>query len=244
MKTLQEIDYQNAAKVLNIEIALIKAVADVESTGVGFIKDGGDYDGYPKILFEGHKFHEYTHGKFDYDHETISYPKWTRKYYLGGSAEYRRLNLAKSLDLDAALKSTSWGKFQIMGFNFLGCGYKSVLSFVHDMHLSEGVQLMAFINLIKYEGWDVYLRLKDFGMFAYHYNGAGYKANDYDTKLQKAYKKFYSKKWREGIIFQIIIISLIVLIQLISIGVRIIAIRDNKKIKPDSVYTEHVIDSI
>ena len=188
MKTLGETDYQDAAKVLKIDVALIKAVAEVESAGTGFIGDGGEYDGYPKILFEGHKFHAYTSGRFDFDHPSISYPVWTKKYYLGGSAEYKRLNIAKSLDLDAALRATSWGKFQIMGFNFVGCGYKSVLSFVHDMHLSEGIQLMAFIKLIKHEGWDVYLKVKDFEMFAYHYNGKGYKANQYDVKLKKAYE--------------------------------------------------------
>ena len=194
MKALTLEDYKMAADVLKVSTSMIQAIAEVESAGTGFLHDGGEYDGCPKILFEGHKFYEFTKGAYAMDHPTICYPEWTSKYYLGGSAEYKRLNLAKGLNLDAALKATSWGKFQIMGFNYAKCGYDDVKNYVHFMEISEKYHLRAFINLIKAMGWDVYLQMKDFAEFALHYNGRGYKKNNYDVKLEKAYNKFEGLK--------------------------------------------------
>ncbi|AZA64465.1 DUF3380 domain-containing protein [Chryseobacterium carnipullorum] len=59
MKTLTEQDYINAAKELGCEVAAIKAVAEVESRGSGFLSSGE-----PKILFERHRFYKYTNGKY------------------------------------------------------------------------------------------------------------------------------------------------------------------------------------
>ncbi|WP_262919099.1 N-acetylmuramidase family protein [Niabella hibiscisoli] len=48
---LTEKDFQDAARQLNCEVAAIKAVAEVESKGDGFLPTGE-----PKILFERHIF--------------------------------------------------------------------------------------------------------------------------------------------------------------------------------------------
>lgn len=71
MKELKEQDYINASKELGCEVAAIKAVAEVESAGSGFLSDG-----QPKILFERHYFSRLTGGKFDKSYPDISYPKW------------------------------------------------------------------------------------------------------------------------------------------------------------------------
>src|SRR5690554_5168943 len=77
MKTLTENDYRAAADLLKVDVATIKAVAEVESAGDGFLSNG-----QPKILFEGHWFHKLTDGKYTTpENANISYPKWKRDYY-------------------------------------------------------------------------------------------------------------------------------------------------------------------
>jgi len=48
---ISENQFSTSAKSLNVEVASIKAVAEVESSGDGFLADGK-----PKILFEPHIF--------------------------------------------------------------------------------------------------------------------------------------------------------------------------------------------
>jgi len=185
MKTLTESDYILASQALGVEVAVVKAVAEVESRGSGFLESGR-----PKILFEGHKFSKFTQRKYDSAEPTISYRKWTREHYLGGEREYERFFIASALDHKQALRSTSWGKFQIMGFNFGLCGYSNVESFVHDMELSEGLQLLAFVKFIENSNLAKYLKKKQWAKFARGYNGKGYKKNNYDVKLKNAYEKY------------------------------------------------------
>jgi peptidoglycan hydrolase-like protein with peptidoglycan-binding domain len=186
---LSESDYQNAASLLSVEIATIKAVSAVESKGSGFLVNGK-----PKILFEGHWFSKFTQGKYDKSHPTLSYPKWTKAYYVGGAAEYGRYNTAKTLDATAAMKSTSWGRFQIMGFNYDKAGYVSVEAFVADMHKAESYQLASFVKMLKATGMDAQLRAKDWATFAKNYNGPKYAENKYDVRLRQAYNAFSAKK--------------------------------------------------
>jgi hypothetical protein len=185
IKTLTEVDYQAAANVLSVDVATVKAVAAVESQGGGFLSNGK-----PKILFEGHWFSKLTKGQYDKSHPSISYPRWTKAHYLGGSAEYGRYNTALALDREAAMKSTSWGSFQIMGFNHAKAGYTTVEVFVQDMYKNEGYHLSAFIKFLKSVKLDAHLRAKDWAAFAKGYNGPGYAENNYDTRLAQAYKAY------------------------------------------------------
>jgi len=183
---LTEADYKKAATLLGTDVASIKAVASVESSGSGFLTNGK-----PKILFEGHQFSRRTKRAYDKSHPTISYKTWTKKYYKkNGSEEYNRYNTAKALDSDNAMKSTSWGKFQIMGFNHVAAGYGSVKEFVKAMHESEGNHLIAFIKFLKSEKLDTPLKAKNWAAFAKGYNGPGYAKNKYDIRLKQAYKAF------------------------------------------------------
>ena len=102
-KLLTEQNFKDAATGLDIEVAAIKAVAEVESRGDGFLPDGR-----PKILFEAHIFSKYTGHKYDASHPHISAPKWDKSLYKGGEKEYDRLEEAKTLDIVAALKSAIW----------------------------------------------------------------------------------------------------------------------------------------
>tara|TARA_R110000772_G_scaffold153261_1_gene264252 strand:+ start:20503 stop:21087 length:585 start_codon:yes stop_codon:yes gene_type:complete len=190
MKKLTEADYQHAAELLGCEVAAIKAVAKVESGGrSGFMKDGET----PKILFEGHWFHKLTGGGYTCPQEhpewaNISHKKWVRKYYK--EDQHARLQKATALDRDAALQSASWGKFQVMGFNWKISGFKSLQDFVNAMYKSEAGHLLAFVNFVKHRRLDDELRAKDWAGFAFGYNGRGYAANNYDGKMAAAYNLY------------------------------------------------------
>lgn len=181
---LTDEDYAKAADDLDCEVAAIKAVASVEAAGDGFLPDGR-----VKILFEAHIFHKYTQGKFTASHPHISSAKWDKKLYKGGGAEWGRLEEAFTLDPIAAQLSASYGAFQIMGFNYAVCGFKTVEDFVEAM-LTEAGQLAAFIGFIKSKDLEDELRRLDWAGFARVYNGNDYRLNAYDTKMAKAYAKF------------------------------------------------------
>jgi hypothetical protein len=193
-ETLTEKDYQEAARLLGCDVAAIKAVAAVESSGAGFLKDGRI-----RVLFEGHQFYRYTQGKFAATHPTLCHEKWTAEYYCKGDAETRgagewaRLEEAKRLDERAALLSCSMGKFQIMGFNFSLCGFQTVEQFWQAMCQSEAEQLKAFCAYIKAVGLDDELRKHDWEGFARRYNGPGYRKNRYHEKLAQAYQRFVAQ---------------------------------------------------
>lgn len=183
-----EADYAAIATALGCEVAAIKAVAEVESAGDAYFSNGK-----PKILFEAHIFSRLTNRIYDTSHPNISSRTWNRSLYAGGIAEYNRLDEALKLDVSAALQSASWGRFQIMGFNYQACGYSQVETFVKDMFSSESKQLDAFAAFIKHHSLDLYLKNKDWASFAKGYNGPEYAANKYDIKMKEAYDR-YAKK--------------------------------------------------
>ena len=181
---LADLDFERAARAIGCTVAAVRAVAQVESRG-GYLSDGR-----PKILFERHKFHRFTNGAHSAAHSDISWPG--AGGYLGGSAEYDRLEAAIALDRPAALKSASWGAFQIMGFNHQMVGYDDVESFVAAMVASEANQLDAFVAFIEAAGLaDELIRL-DWSGFARGYNGPDYAINRYDEKMAAAYLLYSS----------------------------------------------------
>lgn len=183
-KLLSEDDYQQAADLLKCDIAAIKAVAEVESRGAGFLPDGR-----PKILFERHKFRSFTGGKYDASNPDIS-NKTPGGYGAGGTHQWDRFKVAAALDQSAAIKACSWGKFQLMGFNFQVCGFSNLDDFYAAMQKSEGEHLKAFCNFIAGNNLGGALRNHQWATLAAGYNGADYKINQYDTKLAAAYKKY------------------------------------------------------
>ena len=97
------------------------------------------------------------------------------------------VELALELDDYCAMMSTSYGIFQIMGFNHKPAGYDTVSSFVEAMGKSEENQIKAFCHFIKNNGLIPVINKLDFATFARRYNGPNYAQNSYDVKLRKAY---------------------------------------------------------
>lgn len=185
---ISEEDYIKAAKVLDCDVAAIKAFAKVESRGSGFLPGGR-----PVILFERHIFHRLLKQKGITCDDTSICSARTGGY-LGGSKEHDRLEKAVKIDREAALQSASWGMFQVMAFNWKLCGYTSLQDFINAAYRSEADHLNMFVGFIKAnrtlleavrnKNWDIAARI---------YNGPGYKKNAYDVKLARAYDEELSR---------------------------------------------------
>ncbi|MGH1439091.1 MAG: N-acetylmuramidase family protein [Cellvibrionaceae bacterium] len=186
---LKQSDYDNAAKALNCEPEAIQAVAEVETIG-----DSWDSMGRPRILYEKHYFRRLTtpRDKYNKTHPDISgpYQHGTHGLY---RAQYPKLYRAAVLDEKAALQSASWGRFQIMGRNYKEAGFSSVSAFVDSIMINEAKQLDAFVNFIKSDRSLLKaIQNKNWADFARSYNGRDYAKNNYDKKMDAAYKKFIS----------------------------------------------------
>lgn len=188
-------DVERLAMLLDCESAALMAVIEVECSGEG----GFVAPGKPTILFEGHIFRNelkrrgYNLQEILPGNENILYEKWSRKYYIGGIGEYRRLEQARRIDHNAADASTSWGMFQILGRNYSLCGEKSITDFVAAMHESERKQLILAGRFIKNSGVLHALQKKEWCEFAKRYNGPLYHLNKYDKRLKEAYS-MHTKK--------------------------------------------------
>lgn len=184
-----------AAKRINVPAAQIKAINDVESPKGGFYADGT-----PVILFERHKYYQALtnrHWATKRNEMRLNYPDICNSdsgdYNV--RPQYEKLEIAATLNWDAAHESASWGFGQVMGFNWQKLGYESVRDFVTKMYESEGQQLDAVCRYIKATGLDEALRRKDWVAFAKGYNGKGYQRNDYDNKMASAYARAKSEGW-------------------------------------------------
>ena len=201
-KFLSEKDLIDFANQLGLELAVVKAVNEVESSGKGFLTNGRS-----KILFEGHVFwRELAKRGIDPkallndNIKDVLYKTWERKYYKGGAAEYDRLEKAARISTlpgvkEAAYCSASWGAFQIMGYHYKMLGYISIDDFVEKMNRNERDHLEAFgkfISVVSFRGKSLveWLKEKNWANFAHGYNGSGYKQNRYDEKLKSAYNKY------------------------------------------------------
>ena len=121
--------------------------------------------------------------------EDILYRKWTRRHYIGGIGEYKRLEKASKIDPEAAMRSASWGSFQIMGFHAESLGFEDVFEMARYLAENEKNNLDLLVRFIQKNNLDRCLRMLDWAGFAKRYNGPGYKKNKYDEKLARSFKK-------------------------------------------------------
>jgi hypothetical protein len=180
---LTKTGFNSVVNYLKVEKATVWAVIYNESI-CGYLPNRK-----PIILFERHKFHNLTHGQFDNKDSSISLVK-PGGYGSSGDHQYARLESAATLDKMAAFRSASWGLTQIMGYYAEELGYMNVYSMVNAFAESEDNQLYAFSHFCYKENLVDFLRDKDWEGFSRKYNGAGYKINKYDTRLEANYKKF------------------------------------------------------
>lgn len=190
-------DITQSAKTLTVEPATLKAVIDVECPKAGFGEDGK-----PTILFEPHIYYRYlTKANIITKRDQLQtlFPDmvsehWDKSLY-NVRPQHDKLSVAAVLDWDAAHMACSWGKAQVMGFNWESLGYPSLKAFIDAMYESEAKQLDAMVRYIKVNNLADELQRHDWAGFARGYNGSAYAKNQYDVKLAAAYAKAKKEGW-------------------------------------------------
>lgn len=185
-RPLSEAGFERVCQTLGVGPAEVWSVLKVETKGFGFLDDRR-----PLILYERHIFHRRTQGRFDAGNGDIS--NASSGGYIGGTAEYPRLEKAMTLDRTAAFMSASWGIGQVMGFNHEVAGYTTVEAMVAAMVQDEEAQLLGMAGFIKGNRLDRALRDHDWAGFARGYNGSAFAKNRYDEKLRDAFAGYSSK---------------------------------------------------
>ncbi len=181
---LRRADFEAVAARLGCEWEAVAAVAEVESGPLG----GFAQDGRPIILFERHLFSRKTNSRFDASNPTVS--NRTPGGYPRTQAErWAQLTEAYALDAEAALASASYGRFQVLGQNYPNLSMANAHEYVSKIARSERDQLEAFEGFIRANSLADELQRKDWTGFASRYNGPGYAANQYDTKMAQAYAR-------------------------------------------------------
>lgn len=183
-KLLDDVDLPRIGAEIGVGEDEVHAVLDVEAPG-----SASDYKGRLKMLFEPHVFYRNLKGaaRDRAVREGLAYPQWKRDY---PSDSYPRLERAMKIDATAALKSASWGRAQILGENYALAGFKTPQAMIEAFCADEENHLIAMVRFIKSKGIDDELRRHDWAGFARGYNGAGYAANGYHTKLAAAFAKW------------------------------------------------------
>ncbi|MCR0983540.1 N-acetylmuramidase domain-containing protein [Roseomonas pecuniae] len=167
------------------------AVLTVESRGFGFQPDRR-----PKLLFERHVFSRETDRRFDKRAPDLSNSE--AGGYIGGAAEYERLDRAVALLADAgqapeaALRSASWGLGQVMGFNHETAGFPSAAAMVAAILDEEDEHLMAMAGFVRAHKLGPKLKAGDWEAVAKTYNGKNFAEHGYHIKLRQAFEKFSS----------------------------------------------------
>lgn len=184
-KRLDAWDFGVIGRRLNLSEDKVRAVVEVEASGSGF-----DGLSRPKALFEPHVFYRELGEKKRAlaVNQGLAYRRWGERPYPKDS--YPRIIAAMSIDRPAALRSTSWGLGQVMGFNHKTVGYASVEEMVFDLLDDEEKHLAQMIRFIEAESLDDDLRDGRWEAFARGYNGPGYAKHGYHTKLAAAYAKW------------------------------------------------------
>lgn len=221
-------DWKDVADFLECEQEVLQAIAKVESGGRSAFWRlmNGEGGHVPAILYERHCFSRLTGGRYDKDHPDISWPvgyrtkeqlgkkdEWMHDgkvdnddIYASYATSYLRLLNAYRLDAEAALKSCSWGKFQILGANHGLCGEPSLKTFINKMCTSEAAQLGLLAGFIQNKPpawkdpknkalgqeislWDA-VKTKNWRVIAFYYNGPAYETYQYHIKLERAYEEY------------------------------------------------------
>ena len=185
-------DFKAGAAELICPPSMVHALSLKETKGKPFLADGR-----PVILFERHQFYKRMKDralaeKLAKTERDICHPTMKKgrnpdplDCYIGGAKEWEFLERARKYDEKAALESASYGQFQVMGFNAVPIGYKSVQEFVELMHKDVFEHLEAMVRFIKATPLALKgMRNKNFQQVAEGYNGKGYAANRYDVILK------------------------------------------------------------
>ena len=175
-------DLRTTALSLDVELAALRAVLTVETSGSGFLPNG-----LPKILLERHYVY-----RLATDAARAKLPPSVCSTapggYVGGAGEWARFEQVAAVDLDLAIQSCSWGLPQAMGAYWQTMRYTSPDALMASVARNERTQLVLLDQYLTYVNRNALraLQNKDFDQFAAAYNGPANVAV-YGAKLRAAY---------------------------------------------------------
>ena len=190
-------DYATTAKDLGVEKEVLMAIASQESKHASFkaVKQA-------TILFERHKMYRLLikkgNTKASVDALSKKYPSIVNEDSGGYNdmTSYEKLKIAKSIDYSCAVQSCSWGKFQVMGFNYANL-YSSPRELEKAMNMCELQQFKYFVSYLKNtSGMVDALKNKNWERIAILYNGPNWKNQnpEYANNIKRYYNQFKASK--------------------------------------------------
>ena len=180
-------DFARAARQIGCDEAAIRAVTVVEARGQGF-----DAKRRPIILPERHVLYRNLSGEKRQRavNQGLAYSNWqTGRYPATQDGRYELLGRMIEIDEPGGLMAASWGIGQVLGENYKLCGFATPRALVEKCLEGEGGQLDVMVGFILGKGLGDELRRRDWAGFAYGYNGKSYAKNEYDVKLDRAYRR-------------------------------------------------------
>lgn len=186
--------YEKLAQELGVEKEVLQTVAKVESGYRGSFQR--QYSKHATILYEYNHMRKYLIEKGYSNVQIQEYirtvPHLVNTYravpFGTNNEQLTKLEESKKIDFDSAIKSCSWGKFQVLGktYNWL---YKTPKELEEAMNMCEIQQMAYFKEYLKnVNGMISAMKNKDWEKIAELYNGKNYKDWGYDTKMKDTYK--------------------------------------------------------
>lgn len=178
-RDLTDTHFAAAAAIIGCAPAAIRAIWDVEAAGAHFSPDGSLVR-----RFEPHHFPRQHWDDLGFWPRQGEQP-WRASVRL---SSHRMFLAAWQIDRSAALRASSWGAPQIMGFNAQAAGFATAQAMVEAMATGAPAQLDAFVRLILTWGLDAAVRGHDWTAFARRYNGTG-QVEVYARRIEAAYRR-------------------------------------------------------
>lgn len=184
-KKLQRLAIQYEACRIKVEPEALRAFIDVESSGLGFDTATG------KIIIQFEPVWFRRHEPY------APSGKWSLNKVERQAREWEAFNDAWSINPESAMKSTSIGLGQVMGFHFERLGYTTVGEMWDDAKRGEERQIHQMAEFINTDQrLTKALREKDWHQVARLYNGAGYQEvakkynrTPYNISMAEAYAR-------------------------------------------------------
>lgn len=178
-KILSNQQIYNLAQRAGWKYSCLKSIIQVESGQHGF----DPLTGKPIIRPEKAWFQELDS---DWRKETKN-TTWQSNAVGNQRRNWIVFNSMFDCDPQAAMKATSIGLPQLMGFHFAECGFKSVGDFWTFMSQSEYNQIICMIKWVKtVRPLDTAIKFWNTNKIAYYYNGQDFMENNYPARLDAA----------------------------------------------------------
>lgn len=155
---------EESAERLQINVALMRAVAITEGSGRYF-------DAYGVL------------SRFEPHHMPSSAINWRQSLKIKRQERKRQFRAAYASQPESALVASSWGAYQIMGFNAKACGYPTARAMVVAMAARADNHENCFVAFVTSKNLATHLRSGDLLAFASGYNGTG-QARVYADKIR------------------------------------------------------------